>query len=339
MKLARLLVALLIILAGTLLTVVAVFSIRPDISVLPSPPATLTDPRTDSLRIQWLGTSSLLISDGQTHVLTDAYFSRIDKLSSVTRPMAPDVARIDAALKASNIEKLDVIPVLHSHFDHVLDSPWVAMRTGADLAGSESSLNVGRGAGMSEQKLKRAIPGEPMRYGKFEIIFLLSDHVPQAEWIDRLTGMNETIDAPLSPPAPIDAWKEAESYTLLVRHPYGDVLIQGSAGFVEGQLDGYQADIAFVSSVGLSRQPQGYVPDYVRNTVGATGAGTVIPIHWDDFFVELDADTPALPRVMEDLHASFGLLNNELEKLGTTLTYMRPTETLYFSKSPEQSAP
>src|SRR5690606_27356249 len=273
---------------------------------------------------------------GQTHVLTDAYFSRIDKLSSVTRPMAPDVTRIDAALKASNIEKLDVIPVLHSHFDHVLDSPWVAMRTGADLAGSESSLNVGRGAGMSEQKLKRAIPGEPMRYGKFEIIFLLSDHVPQAEWIDRLTGMNETIDAPLSPPAPIDAWKEAESYTLLLRHPYGDVLIQGSAGFVDGQLDGYQADIAFVSSVGLSRQPDGYVPDYVRNTVGATGAKTVVPIHWDDFFVALDADTPALPRVMEDLHASFDLLNAELEKLGTSLTYMRPMETIYFRASPEQ---
>lgn len=339
MKLARLFVALLIVLAGTLLTVIAVFSIRPDISALPSPPAALNAPRPDSLRIQWLGTSSLLVSDGTTHILTDAYFSRIDKLTSVTRPMAPDVARIDAALQASNIDKVDVIPVLHSHFDHVLDSPWVAMRTGADLAGSASTLNVGRGAGMSEQQLKLAIPGEPMRYGDFEILFLLSDHVPQAEWINRLTGMNETIDAPLSPPAPIDAWKEAESYALLLRHPYGDVLIQGSAGFVEGQLDGYQADLAFVSSVGLSRQPQDYVPDYVRNTVGATGAQTVIPIHWDDFFVELDADTPALPRVMEDLHASFELLNDELEKLGTSLTYMRPMETIYFRASAQQIAP
>lgn len=331
--------ALLIVLAGTLLTVTAVFSVRPDTSALPSPSAPLNAPRADSLRIQWLGTSSLLVSDGTTHILTDAYFSRIGKLASVTRPMAPDVARIDAALRASNIEKIDVIPVLHSHFDHVLDSPWVAMRTGADLAGSESTLNVGRGAGMSEQQLKLAKPGEPMRYGDFEIIFLLSDHVPQAEWINRLTGMNETIDAPLTPPAPIDAWKEAESYALLLRHPYGDVLIQGSAGFVEGQLDGYKADIAFVSSVGLSRQSQGYVPDYVRNTVGATGARTVIPIHWDDFFVELDANTPALPRVMEDLHASFGLLNDELQKLGTTLTYMQPTETIYFSTPPEQGAP
>ena len=339
MKLTRLLAALLIVLTGTLLTVIAVFSVRPDISALPSPSAALAEPQPDSLRIQWLGTSSLLISDGQTHVLTDAYFSRIDKLASVTRPMAPDVARIDAALKASNIEKVAVIPVLHSHFDHVLDSPWVAMRTGADLAGSESTLNVGRGAGMGEPQLKLATPGEPMRYGDFEVIFLLSDHVPQAEWINRLTGMNETIDAPLTPPAPIDAWKEAESYALLVRHPYGDVLIQGSAGFVDGQLDGYQADIAFVSSVGLSRQPDGYVPDYVRNTVGATGAKTVVPIHWDDFFVELDADTPALPRVMEDLYASFDLLDVELEKLGTSLTYMRPMETIYFRASPEQIAP
>src|SRR5690606_32461766 len=97
MKLARLLVALLIVLAGTLLTAIAVFSLRPETSALPSPSAALSTPRPDSLRIQWLGTSSLLVSDGQTHIHTDAYFSRINKLASVTRPMAPDVERIDAA--------------------------------------------------------------------------------------------------------------------------------------------------------------------------------------------------------------------------------------------------
>lgn len=339
MKLSRVLTALLIPVFGTIIVVIAVFAIHPDIQDLPSPDASLRTPQPDSLRIQWLGTSSLLISDGRTHLLTDAYFSRIGKVAAVTRPMAPNAARIDQALAAAGIDHLDAIPVLHSHFDHVLDSPWVAMRTGADLLGSESTLNVGRGAGMAAEHLRLAEPGKAMRYGEFEIIFLLSEHVPQAAWVDRLTGMNETIDEPLTPPAPIDAWKEAESYALIIRHPFGTVLIQGSAGFVDGQLDGYQADIAFVSSVGLSRQPDGYVRDYVDNTVGATAAGMVVPIHWDDFFVELDTYTPALPTVMEDLHASFALLNEQLARYGTRLSVMRPMETIYFRAGDATATP
>ncbi len=307
----------------------ALFSWRPDSSGWPQWPA--SDPA--GLSVTWLGTSTLLISDGVTRLMTDAYFSRVSRFSVVTQNLSPDDERIDAMLRQYQIDGLDAVLVVHSHFDHAMDSPTVAMRTGAELVGSESTANVGRGAGMEEAAIRVVVPGEPVRYGEFEVIFLLSDHVPQAAWLDRLTGMNEPITEPLSPPAPVSAWKEGESYTLLIRHPLGNILIQGSAGFVEGQLDGYQADLAFVSSVGLSRQRDGYVTDYVRNTVSASGALQVVPIHWDDFFLPWQGEsTPAMPLIMEDLEGSFRLLSDELRAAGAQFVVLPPGQTIHFRK-------
>ena len=279
--------------------------------------------------VTYLGTSTLLISDGRTRLLTDGYFTRVSRLATLTRPLAPDPERIRAVLSRHRIDSLDAVLVLHTHFDHVLDSPWVAERTGADLVGSESSANVGRGAGLAESRLRVVTPGEPLHYGDFEVIFLPSEHVPQSPWLDRLTGMNETIDQPLAAPAPVDAWKEGESWVVLIRHPSVSLVIQGSAGFVEEQLQGYQADVAFLSSVGLSRQRSGYVADYVRHTVTATGASRVVPIHWDDFFVPWRGErTPALPWLMENMEASFAALRAESEAAGAQFLVVRPGQTL-----------
>lgn len=310
----------------------AIFSWRPDSSGWPEWPVS-GEPEAGALSVTWLGTSTLLISDGVTRLMTDAYFSRVSRLSVMTQNLSPDDERIDAMLRQYQVDGLDAVLVVHSHFDHAMDSPAVAMRTGAELVGSESTANVGRGAGMAESAIRVAVPGEPIRYGEFEVIFLLSDHVPQAAWLDRLTGMNEPISEPLAPPAPVSAWKEGESYALVIRHPSANILIQGSAGFVEGQLDGYQTDLAFVSSVGLSRQRDGYVADYVRNTVGASGATKALPIHWDDFFLPWQAEnTPAMPRIMEDLEASFRLLSDEVRATGAEFVVLPPGQTIHFRK-------
>lgn len=317
---------------GLALGVIALaMQLRPSAASWPHFPAP-ENPAEARLAVTWLGTSTLLVSDGQTHLLTDGYFSRVSK-TALLGDLSPNPTRINDALTLARIDTLDAVLVVHSHFDHALDAPWVAMKTGADLVGSESSANIGRGAGMPENKLVVPQTGEPLQYGEFTVTFLHSAHVPQSAVIDAFTGMGETIDAPLTPPAAAPEWKEGESYVLLIQHPQGDIVIQGSAGFVEGQLDGYSADIAFISSVGLSRQPQGYTDDYTRNTVAATGARVVIPIHWDDFFTPLDAGaTQPLPRLMEDLNASFTQLNNASEKYGAVMFRIEPTQTLHFSR-------
>ena len=52
-----------------------------------------------------------------------------------------------------------VIP-LHAHYDHAMDAPEVARRTGALLLGSESSANVARGWGLPERQIQVAKLGQ-----------------------------------------------------------------------------------------------------------------------------------------------------------------------------------
>jgi len=104
-----------------------------------------------SLRIVFLGVTTILFDHGETAIMTDGFFSRPGLLTSFFCKIRPDGARIDHALKRSGITKLAAVLTAHSHHDHVMDSPTVAKRTGALLIGSESTANIARGEGLEDQ--------------------------------------------------------------------------------------------------------------------------------------------------------------------------------------------
>jgi L-ascorbate metabolism protein UlaG (beta-lactamase superfamily) len=58
-------------------------------------------------------------------------------------------------------------------------------------------------------------------------------------------------------------------------------LIQGSAGYIVGGLEGYDADVVFLGIGGLGGQTDEYREAYWHETVTMTGASRIIPIHWD----------------------------------------------------------
>ena len=284
----------------------------------------------NGIAVTWLGTATVLITDGDTRLLSDGFFSRPSLLDLASGPIEPDQQRIDQALTRYGIDALDAVMVLHSHYDHAMDAPLVARQTGARLLGSASSANVARGLGLAEDQIQVVTPGEPIPIGQFTVRFLSSGHVPQNPLVDMATGIGKTINDPLVPPAWVSRWKEGESWAVLVEHERGTILLQGSAGFREGQLQGYQADLALVSSVGLFRQPNTFQASYFRNTVLASGAHTVVPIHWDDFFTELRGpDTPPLPWLVEHLNGSFRTLAGPAARAGTRFLLLSPGETLW----------
>ncbi|MFC0452562.1 MBL fold metallo-hydrolase [Rhodococcus jostii] len=84
------------------------------------------------MRATFLGVSTVLLSDGETAVMTDGFFSRPPLLRSVLRPLRPDRAAIDRALARVRTDRLAAVLVAHSHYDHALDSPIVAQRTGGN---------------------------------------------------------------------------------------------------------------------------------------------------------------------------------------------------------------
>ncbi|OBF05137.1 MBL fold metallo-hydrolase [Mycobacterium sp. 852002-10029_SCH5224772] len=258
----------------------------------------------DALSVTWMGVATLLIDDGSSALMTDGYFSRPSLARIAAGKVAPSPARVDGCLARAKVSRLAAVIPVHTHIDHVLDSALVADRTGAQLVGGQSAANVGRGYGLPQNRIVVAVDGDPIRLGAFEITLVESHHCPP----DRYPGV---IGEPLTTPVKASAYRCGESWSTLVRHqPTGRrLLIQGSAGFVQGALAGHRADAVYLSVGQLGLQPRSYLVEYWNETVRAVGARRVILIHWDDFFRPLSKPLRALPYAGDDLDFSMRILD------------------------------
>ncbi len=233
------------------------------------------------LVVTFLGTTSALISDGETTLMTDGYFSRVAiGKTPESWVIRPDLPAIDAALKSLSPGPVAAVFVVHSHFDHAMDAPVVAERTGALLVGSASTANVGRGLGLPEKQLRVVSPGEQLQFGKFTVHFYRSKHYPLGEPL-ATAMLGNTIDTPLVPPVRFDAYKEGTTFSILFEHPTGNLLLHGSAGYLPGALAGVKADAILLGTGGLGDLPRAEQEAYYREVVLATGAKQFFPVHWD----------------------------------------------------------
>ncbi len=265
----------------------------------------------------FLGAASLLLSDGRTQLLTDGFFTRPSWPRVLFTRLRPDQAAIRAGLARANIHELDAVLVSHSHYDHALDAPAVAAATGACLLGSETTANIARGAGLSEAQIEVVEPGKPLAFGAFRVSFLPSAH-------SRPNLASGHISRPLSLPAHASSYKEGGCFSILVEHPCGALLIQPSAGFIFGGLDGRHAAVALLSLGSLGRRSPPYRRDYFEQVAGAVGAQVIYPIHHDDFTRPLGDTLRRMPAWMDDIPAALGALQAWAAPRGVRVGELRP---------------
>lgn len=290
-----------------LITAAAVYiyhglSNRPDIDAFNEFKTFSKSTRDPGLRATFLGVSTLLLDDGETAILTDGFFTRPNSRQLLLEKIAPDKTIIEKSLQRAGITRLAAVIVNHSHYDHVMDSPEVAARTGAVLIGSESTANVGRGWGLPDSQIAVHRAGDVMTFGRFRITLLPGRHVPSP-----FTGGE--ITEPLKPPVRANAYLEGGSFMVLVDHGDRRMLINASAGFVPDAMNG-KADVVFLGIGQLGKRPVSYMEDYWREVVDKPGARRVIPIHWDDFTRPLDQPLVPLPNLLDDFAASMKFLND-----------------------------
>lgn len=235
-----------------------------------------------------MGTAGVLISDGDTGILIDPYVSRcgIFKIA-MNRPLVPEKQLVNYWIKRLGKNHIKVIAVSHSHFDHCLDASYFALDTGATLMGSESTLNIGRGAGLSENCLKIAKHHHAINIGEFSLQFIESIHGPV--FLGRVPYPG-TIDKPLIPPRPAGDYKLGQTFSIRISHPCGTIVHHGSAGFVTGMYNAMKADVVLLGVIG-----RGDTQTYLRNIPLQLGAKLLIPIHFDNFFVPLTKKMKVLP--------------------------------------------
>ena len=257
-----------------------------------------TDSSLGVVTVTWFGVTTLLFDDGETQVLVDGFISRPSLYDTLMRnPVTNDAPMINYVLNQYGISRLAAIIPVHSHFDHAMDVGAIANRSSASIIGSETTANIARGAGVPEDQIVVAAGETQYEFGEFTVSLIPSVHAPVG--LRGTVPLPGTVDKPLRLPAPITAWREGGSYTIVITHPEGTTIVHGSAGFVEGALDSVDADVVMLGVGLLEGLGRDYAESYWQALVTATGATRVFPVHFDDYTRPF-GEVLLLPKLLDD---------------------------------------
>jgi L-ascorbate metabolism protein UlaG (beta-lactamase superfamily) len=257
--------------------------------------------------LRWLGTAGWEISDGTTVILIDPYLSRINGPrppggGSAGTPIPGDTRRHygwddaavpDEAIIDSHIQRANFILVTHTHYDHILDVPHIALKTHAAVLGTESTQNVLRAYRVPEDQLITVRGGEDYEFGVLSVKVIPSLHSP----LDRKHYFSsETAPAGMKAPLTLrQMHPEGGTLAYLVRFRGHQILAFGGMNYIEREMKALRPDVALIGAAGSRKE----IYDYCGRLMRALQfPGLVLPTHWDNFFAPYDASQqPAIEAV------------------------------------------
>lgn len=246
-------------------------------------------PEPTNLSLTHFGAAGWCITDGKTVLLLDPYFSRVryagKTFGDPDAPIAPGDARpifrpddalpSDTALVDRHIARADYIVISHSHFNHCMDMPHIARKTGALVIGTYSTTNIARANGVAEDQLITVKGGEDYAFDDISIRVINSLHSPLAakryfEWGE----VPHDVERPLRM---ID-YCEGGTLAYFIRWGAHRILVFGSMNYIERDLFDVDATIVLVPAA----KPRLHVRDYTGRLLRRVGLPKlVIATHWD----------------------------------------------------------
>ena len=236
--------------------------------------------------VTWLGTAGFRIEHEGFTVLIDPYVTRASLLRCAAAPLRSDVDAI-----RRYVPKASAVIAGHTHFDHVLDVPDIALQTGARVFGSRSCVNLCRASGVPASQVTDVETGsrrEPLcvEVGPFELRFVPSTHSSFA--LGRIPFPGDIADCeqvPLRTPH----YKCGAVFSVDIRVAGRRIYHLGSADFLEGMTE-RNVDLLLMCVAGWTTTER-----FVPRVMGAFRPESVLLSHWDNFFSPMERGAHSLP--------------------------------------------
>lgn len=220
------------------------------------------------IAMTYLGVAGWQLDAGEITVLADPYFSR----PNLEGPVLPD----EAAIAARAPDSADLIVIGHSHVDHLLDAPMVAIRTGAQILGSISTARVARASGVPADRVIPIRGGEDYAFEGYSVRVIESLHSAlDHKHVEGGVEIPEGITMPLR----FEEYREGGAFAYLVRVGGHEVFFLSTANFIEREVDGLRPDVAVIAT-GLRQE----IHDYTCRLMRALGHPPLVYTnHFDDW--------------------------------------------------------
>lgn len=273
------------------------------------------------MKVTFFGTTTLLFDDGKDQIFFDAHMTRPSLMKYIFGSAPTDKDVVDAQLAMNHVDRLKAIFISHTHHDHVMDAPYIAGKTGAMIYGSSSAMNVARGGDIAEDKLVEFEKNGTYEVGGYKIKVIPSLH-SKPTIINNDLG--QTIDEPLRQPSRLRNYKEGGSYDFYVEAEGKKIMIRPSFNYIEGQMDGYKADVLFLGVAGLQKADEKTEEKFFFETIEKLQPKLVVPLHWDNFFSPLTKPVVGMPRLVEKTEVVFFKLAKYCESHGVNCVVQIP---------------
>lgn len=237
------------------------------------------------LEVSWLGTAGFALSYEGFDLLIDPYVTRMSLREMLSRQVVrPSEAALDAWIR-----RADAVLVGHTHFDHALDVPEIARRTGATVYGSRSMHHLMGLHGLAGQSVD-AEPYRTYEAGPFTFCLVPSLHSKISLGVKVPMGGELTCDR-LDALFP-RAYRCGQTWAFHIEVAGITLYHQGSAEVIEEAVRHRDVDVFLCGIAG--RQ---FSDRYVERVLPLLSPKWVVPAHYDDFFRPLEAPQGFTPDV------------------------------------------
>jgi L-ascorbate metabolism protein UlaG (beta-lactamase superfamily) len=242
-----------------------------------------------ALSLTHLGAAGWEITDGERVILLDPYFSRLritGQFGTYTTPSLPgDTRRVfgpdddlvsDTAAVDTHVTRADFILHSHSHFNHTIDMPHIARKTGATVIGTESTINLARAGGVPDPQLLPVHGGEDWQFDGFSVKVIRSLH-------SALNGKHffdsRVVPRDFRGPRRLGTDVEGGTLAYLLRLGGYQILWFGSMNYIEQEIAGLRPDVAMIAAARQRLE----IYQYTARLMRALGNPRIVfATHWDE---------------------------------------------------------